>query len=130
MSFKYTQLQRAWLDDLKKTRAKQTIGFLHDKYGWCCLGRLCHVAGAEVVRTDSFGLRYFGNFDVHSELLPEEIYKRVHLRGRSGLAKEKYTIDGRDFSDLADANDCPRTFKQIAAAIEADPTNFFTEGSA
>ena len=126
MSFKYTELQRAWLDDLKKTRAKQGTGRLHRKDGWCCLGRACKVMGVKEVRGE-----FSSKFDGVDTVMSIANGERMGLRSGAGDARLQFRIDGgRELGRLWEANDDYYTFKQIAAAIEADPENFFTEGAA
>ena len=122
--FRYTKLQKEWLHDLKTTRAKRGEGFLHTIDGWCCLGRALHVMG---VKPDSRedGFCYFAK---HSGSMPDKQWAAMKLRNANGLAKRSFFIDGMGFAGLAGANDAGCTFKQIAAAIEADPSNFFTNG--
>lgn len=113
--YKYNKHQRAWLDDLKKTRAKQGAGYLHCG-GWCCLGRACYVLGVEEERR--------GYFEGEDQELPAEVSNKLHI-DVLGTTKEPLNILGQTYLCLADANDAGCTFKQIAAAIEADPRNFF-----
>ena len=122
--FRYTKLQKEWLHDLKTTRAKQGEGFLHASNGWCCLGRALHVMG---VKPDSRedGFCYFAK---HSGSMPDKQWDAMKLRDACGLANRSFFIDGAGFASLAEANDAGCTFKQIAAAIEAAPSNFFTNG--
>ena len=122
--FRYTKLQKEWLHDLKTTGAKQGEGFLHTIDGWCCLGRALHVMGLMPNYRED-GVFYF---DAHSGSIPYKQWTALKLRDGSGLAKRSFFIDGLRFTSLAEANDTGCTFKQIAAAIEADPSNFFTNG--
>lgn len=122
MAFRYTKLQKEWLHDLKTTRAKQGQGFLHTD-GWCCLGRALHVMG--VKRSRSAGIDFFEGNDRY---MPERRYKQLRLRSLYGKTKYPFEVGGAEFEELVTANDHGCTFKQIAAAIEADPSNFFTNG--
>ena len=122
--FRYTKLQKEWLHDLKTTRAKQGEGFLHTIDGWCCLGRALHVMGPMPNYRED-GVFYF---DGRSGSMPGKQWAAMKLRDGGGLAKMPFFIDGLRFASLAGANDAGCTFKQIAAAIEADPSNFFTNG--
>lgn len=128
MKFKHTELQRAWLDDLKKTRAKQGDTFLHSENGWCCLGRLCHVGRIKQAEKEFDASEYvnYFPFDGMVRSLDSTMRERVQLRDSIGTARKVFYIDDHRFLTLTDANDGGRTFKQIAAAIEADPENFFT----
>lgn len=40
---------KLWIEDLRTTEAQQTTIALHDKYGFCCMGRLCVVVIANGV---------------------------------------------------------------------------------
>ena len=122
--FRYTKLQKEWLHDLKTTRAKRGEGFLHACNGWCCLGRALHVMGLKPNSREG-GVCYFAK---HSGSMPDKQWAAMKLRNANGLAKRSFFIDGMGFAGLAGANDAGCTFKQIAAAIEADPSNFFTNG--
>ena len=60
--------------------------------------------------------------------MPDKQWAAMKLRNACGLARRSFFIDGVRSDSLAEANDAGCTFKQIAAAIEADPSNFFTNG--
>jgi len=127
--FKYTKEQRAWLDDLKKTRAKQTInGALHDEDGWCCLGRLCHVLKIESMKVEGGAGNWIFGGRGEKFYLPSDVAERLYMDFR-GISKKQFYIGEKPFTSLAGANDGGCTFKQIAKAIEADPNNFFTRGA-
>ena len=120
--FRYTKLQKDWLHDLKTTRAKQGECFLKSDTGWCCLGRALHVMR---VKGEYCGVSAL-EFEGETQYLSEARRGEIKLRNRLGNAKQPFMIDGFSFASLSEANDSGCTFKEIAAAIEADPENFFT----
>ena len=60
--------------------------------------------------------------------MPDKQWAAMKLRDGGGLAKRPFFIDELRFTSLAGANDTGCTFKQIAAAVESNPSNFFTNG--
>ncbi len=122
--YKYNKHQRAWLDDLKKTRAKQGMGELHSQDGWCCLGRACYVLGIPGERRGD-GNAFTEYFEGEDGGLPCSAWHQLKLRSDAGRTSLLFEINGKEYGSLTEANDNGCTFKQIAAAIEADPRNFF-----
>jgi len=125
--FPYTPEQLAWLDDLETTSAPQGIGYLHKDDAFCCLGRACVTLGipAEYERYAREGLVTYGSAD---NVLPQEAAMRLQLRGEIGTFKGSLISGDLDaLDDLTMLNDYGKyTFKEIAAYIQSDPTNVFT----
>ena len=121
-NFNYTPDQEAWLQDLEKTRAKQTVGNLHDPEGWCCLGRACKVLGVPSVQLLGWGGTHW-SFDGHRQDLPAKAVKTLRLRDDLGAFLRPFG----DFKTLTEMNDKGLSFKKIAAYIRANPKNVFIE---
>jgi len=120
--FRYTKKQEAWLQDLEKTRAKQTGGYLHDANGWCCLGRACKVLGVPSKNVSSMGAPMY-EFGGEDSLAPPSVVKALRLRDDQG-ALAVHTSEGDRY--LTELNDTGWTFKQIAKYIRENPRNVFT----
>ena len=127
-NFNYTPDQEAWLQDLEKTRAKQTEGYLHNSEGWCCLGRACkvldidtnrHVPTTQVTEWSN----KFWEFDGEGQELPPKAVKALRLRDNTGTFLRQYN----GYRGLTYMNDNGWSFKRIAAYIRANPKNVFIE---
>lgn len=100
-----------WVHDLETTDEPQTQGKLFDGTGYCCLGRLCKVAGLEF-KQDSEGDWYVDGEEGECELLAPE-YVVV-----SFLGLDAYIFDQNRYATM---NDTDRlSFKEIAANIRCD----------
>lgn len=128
--FPYTTIQLAWLHDLETTEAKQGRRALHtedEKY--CCLGRACVVLGKSPSK-QTFQGNY--SYDGVGGLLLA--YGDLGLRSSRGVLLRPFDTGALGCSyggsllvgSLTEMNDSGWTFKDIAAAIRADPSNFFT----
>lgn len=93
------KLKAKWVKALRSGRYQQTKGFLHDEKGYCCLGVLCRLMGAE-----------------KKELMHRDFPSNIGL---------KPGIPGSIIKKLARLNDGPssdiskrKSFPQIADYIE------------
>ena len=120
--FRFTKKQEAWLQDLEKTRARQTEGYLHDEDGWCCLGRACKVLGVPSTSVNAMGTSAY-EFGGEDTVAPPSVVKALRLRDDQGGLLEE-TPDG--YICLTALNDLGWTFKQIAKYIRENPRNVFT----
>lgn len=111
MNYKYNKYQKAWLDDLKTTNAKQCTGYLTDKRRYCCLGRAYVANGVHAVAG-----RYEGEFDVLGPIM----IKNLKLRDNVGSFGESCLASLNDDDELS--------FKEIEAFIRANPEKVFTDG--
>ena len=125
--FNYTPDQEAWLQDLEKTRAKQTEGSLRDRDGWCCLGRGCKVLGIPAVPYKGYGESGW-LFDGEHQTLPAEAVTALRLRSQEGTFLHPYDRPPHNsFYGLTGMNDNGWSFKRIASYIRANPKNVFIE---
>ena len=115
MKYRYTEVQKAWLEDLETTHTKQVGGALiklseksNRPAGYCCLGRACVVM--KVPRT--------GELFRNSEGKSFAGYLAPSVLERLGLTQE-----GHD--RCAEMNDSGKSFKEIADAIKAKPAFYF-----
>jgi hypothetical protein len=113
--YELTELQEKWLKALESGEYAQARGLLGNReIGFCCLGLLCDVAGADYCDGNGY---------------PEhEFAKKAGLITRAGSGRGVIRIErltGKEFESLAHANDAGATFAEIAAAIRANPENFF-----
>lgn len=119
MLFKYSELQRAWLDDLKTTTAEQGPNYLRKGDSFCCLGRACEVMGIQRVQTTAGHYEYGEDGEVAGLGYDAEELLGLY----SGLG------DGRGVAKaltvLNDSGDY--TFKQIAELIESNPEVYLKE---
>lgn len=109
--------QRKWIEALRSGRYEQGRSALCDSGRYCCLGVGCEVLEVEKNQRPYSNLIRFGKQD-RADFAPTELMDLLGLRYSSGTGK-----DGRD---LADMNDRGLSFSEIADAIEADPSNWFT----
>jgi hypothetical protein len=111
--FKLTELQEKWLAALESGEYKQGIGCLGTpESGLCCLGVLCVVAGI--------------NFDDGAFFPSYEVRDAALLRSNTGETSKRFMLHGVECNSLPDANDNAKaSFAEIAAAIRANPENFF-----
>ena len=120
---KFTPEQRAWIDLLKTTDAKQAHGYLKTCDGaYCCLGLLWEQILGEVGRESTFKeWTYFGPFDSYMAL-DTEAAKKIHLHARGGDTKSGYFEIHRS---LAEMNDGGVSFKDIGLHLEKFPHIYF-----
>ena len=134
MSFPYTQLQRAWLQDLKITEELQTTAMLHEMRSgkadaYCCLGRACIVANYTPFNVSCSGniISYGLEEDERVwESLPQSLVEELQLRNDIGSFFEEELPADVPYKSLVEMNDSGYTFKQIAEFIEAHPRAVFT----
>lgn len=124
------QLKERWVEALRSGEYHQAEGMLHDEAdgGYCCLGVLCKVIGAEfgtgvIVREDDEGGMRYDTYD-HVPVLNDRVLSRnddeelsasfckeigipdqsvlVQLNdGKGNLGAPDY-VPGKPFSDIAD----------------------------
>ena len=142
--FPYMPEQRHWLDTLKADPPvyKQGTDFLakfsFKSWHYCCLGVGCDLAGDREIEqtefddgetTDDGGMVITIEFDGERQSAPRRLVERLGLRGDNGQHRA-YFEPGWSMNSgpymLTYMNDRGDTFAQIAAAIEADPTGYFT----
>ena len=101
-----------WAKDLEAPRRKQAQGYLKEGNGYCCLGRLCVVAG---VRWKD------GGFDGEMMTLPQSVMEKTGMRSCQGEfpgAEAALSAIGTPVcAHLAHANDAGMKFKDIAKVI-------------
>ena len=117
MAYQLTELQEKWLTALESGEYAQCKGSLHRGAGYCCLGVLCVVSGREFNEQ--------GFCEERNQVLPSSVREESRLRDSSGESLATFHIGDMRFSQLTEANDSGHTFAQIAAAIRANPENFF-----
>ncbi len=110
-----TANQEAWLAALESDEFKQTQGKLQHADGFCCLGVACVMAErAGIFVYEKYGIIY------GTSLNDQETVKGwLGLRTGSGHAGPGVC--------LVNMNDEGKTFKEIAAAIRADPDHYFVK---
>ena len=142
--YPYNIYQKAWLRDLKTTRAKQGVGYLHSNLGWCCLGRACKILCIMQTNLKNYnnisdkpvdynnklpGVKvvYVYAYNGQTTVLPELVIKKLKLLSSKGDGKKLIRFEDKFYQDLAELSDQGISFKQIANIVESDPWNFFYE---
>jgi len=86
-------LKAKWIEALRSGKYKQTTHYLKDDQGFCCLGVLCDIQGADfdAIRTE------FGTLSLSSS--PQK-----YLGGLGMMAPRLTTLndDGKSFAEIAD----------------------------
>ncbi len=134
MSFKYTPIQRAWLDALKSGKFRQgrkrlAIRTKNKKVDYCCLGVACVVAnrmGRKLKKSSQKDI--LGDviaFNDSAGALPTVVTRTLNLRDDVGSFKQPVSFNGISSGCLASLNDNGQTHKKIAEYIELNPTNVF-----
>ena len=122
---KLTKNQELWLKALQSGKYEQTRGCLSDEIGFCCLGVAC------VLYEEDSGIK-----------LPRNKFRKNKYDNNSLLGNSGFT-DVFDWLELKDShaqnlliksNDGVQgfkehTFKEIAKAVRANPSNFFRKKS-
>lgn len=118
MTYQLSELQEKWLTALESGKYKQGRAFLGSPdTGLCCLGVLCVVAERD--------------FDDGAFFPPHAVAEAARLRTRSGDSARSFMVNEFQCNGLPDANDnANATFPEIAAAIRANPENFFLPSEA
>jgi hypothetical protein len=104
------QLKAKWVEALRSGKYRQTTGNLREerttrRYGYCCLGVLCHVAGS----------KWRHGVPVLGETIME-------AQGEAYLSYDALKLTGLDDTQqrvLADKNDEGSSFAEIADYIES-----------
>jgi hypothetical protein len=91
-------LKAKWIDALRGGEYVQTKQYLRDHVGFCCLGVLCDIQGADFAKI-------------------QEQYGSLSLAGNPA---EYIGMLGRESHTLADMNDNGASFAEIADFIEAN----------
>lgn len=118
------ELAEAWVKDLRTTTAPQAQGKLFDGAGYCCLGRLCKVMGAEFEKTvlteadfvDDAGEVYYPVRNerkfASSKYVPSLLVLEAGMKSASGA------VYGGFGQNLSVMNDIGKSFSEIADVIE------------
>lgn len=126
MTYQFNEAQLKWLEALESGELDQAQHNLFDGKGYCCLGVLCKVLGAQFEKR---GNRYQTD-DGRSACLPDRLAEKAKMRNQHGYfypANKKRKVGGVGFYGLTDANDNGATFPEIAAFIRSNPTTVFKE---
>jgi hypothetical protein len=119
--YELTELQEKWLKALESGEYKQGQFALYRNGSYCCLGVACAVAGAQ------FDER--GNADGENAWLSPRLVGVFGLRSHHGAAHRSFSLGAAprlmSVRSLMEANDKEVPFAEIAAAIRANPENFF-----
>lgn len=126
-------IKQRWVAALRSGNYSQTIGFLRNEDGYCCLGVLCDIKNPEEWSANCEGnYAFFGA----TGQLPEDVYRWAELPGcnpdviipcgecKNGKNSNGYTCQvcygsGDGGSTLSGLNDYSRwTFDRIADVIE------------
>jgi hypothetical protein len=135
MNFPFTPFQLEWLAALKSGRFLQgrerLTTLVEGKHLHCCLGVACALHNELAASLKLEPLKVIEAFrgilyDEFSEYLPPSITERLFLISDSGHFRNKVEIEGRVYYSLASMNDGCISFAEIAAYIEANPENVFT----
>jgi hypothetical protein len=100
-----------WIADLEKN-PPQTRAQLFDGYGYCCLGRLCLLAGVQPEKRYG-SLREF-TFEGERTVLPTSVMEWAELASQNGEYFDGIT------KYLSSDNDDGKTFPEIAQIIRAN----------
>jgi len=111
------KVAKKWIKDLRKPKNKQAKKALFDGTGYCCLGRLCVVAGYSFYK-------YKGKYVVkgapgeidrrESQVLPPAIQQWAGMNSKNGA----FAYDMQTQGCLAYMNDHGSSFTDIADFIE------------
>lgn len=141
------EIKERWVAALRSGEYAQTMGFLHDKEGFCCLGVLCEIAVADgviekwepnpntfttAIRPDEKLIMFYGrrgsdDLDEASQTsLPTLVIEWAGLSSSNPEVFSPEVLEYEDFraedygqTDLASLNDDDQlTFEEIADVIE------------
>ena len=108
------ELIDAWILDLRTTKAPQAVGKLFDGKGYCCLGRLCIVAGMSNENI------------IHHRFPPLDIAESIGMTdGGRRWDHQEIKLPNHNKHSLAGANDDGCTFAEIADVIEENRDQLF-----
>jgi hypothetical protein len=109
------EVAMAWAKDLLDNQDKQGKEALFDGNGYCCLGRLCLLAGKEF---EEYKLSE-GKFVVigtdEAMILPDEVQEWSGMRTKAGSI---FDTSGKTILELSSLNDAGTSFKALARIIE------------
>jgi hypothetical protein len=96
------EIKAKWLGALRSGKYRQTRNAVRDEQGFCCLGVLCDVAGAEWKSNDSgFYVAYRDDSSVTGT--PETLDDEIGLLAEHREAVMSLNdLDGKSFSEIAD----------------------------
>lgn len=139
MSFEFGPVQTEWLETLEKHpeyQARGTLGTVDEEtHATCCLGELllvaCSVNGI-LPPIDTFNFNRVTDYrdgDITLEDLGvlSNSWKGLGLRSRTGELSKSVRRNNRNYDSLAEMNDGPFTWLEIAAYVRANPENVFTK---
>ena len=133
-TYKFSPLQRAWIDDLKAGRFNQgkhnlAVRQANKKVNYCCLGVACVVINRESRKLNLTPIKVTKDliirFDDEAGYLPESAIKTLGLRSSNGVLKTPYEKHGIIFHSLSQMNDRGWTHREIGEYIEQNPFNVF-----
>lgn len=114
-----TRWKQPWIDALESGEYVQTQSALYDGTGYCCLGVLCRIAGAEFQRVVT----------THGHDYEPTLVDGIQLNDGQELSndgRKMFGLDCNQESTLIGLNDggmragTSKTFKEIAAYIRAN----------
>lgn len=119
MAYELSELQEKWLQALESGEYGQCEAVLHDGAGYCVLGVACEVVG---LKKRKRGRQYY--YSNRTASAPNSVVSKLRLWGSSGECVDAFYA-GFPHIELSSANDAGMPFPEIAAAIRANPENFF-----
>ncbi len=126
MSYKFTDLQEAWLRALESGEYKQAMSCLNDNEYYCCLGIACEVFLKEggvlnkILKADDL----MASYDEETLYPPDTVWQALGLKSRAGdIDPNPYT----DQSSLVFMNDSEMPHKDIAKFIREHPELVFDQ---
>jgi len=130
------KIQKAWIKSLREhpeRQGKSQLGMKHgNSYKACCLGELLLTSCR--IKKKAFPFNVVGEL---RDKTPDDekgclgflgnSWKKLGLKSDRGCGDKLVVVKGKNYSNLASANDNGATWPEIADAVEADPENFFTK---
>lgn len=112
------EIARRWVQDLRYNPDKQTKHRLYDGgNGYCCLGRLCLLAGKSFEpKYASPGNKFVVSGTEEAVTLPIEVMNWAGMRYPRGTVQDSAT--GRTIFELSALNDAGASFEVLAKIIE------------
>ena len=118
------EIKAKWIAALRSGKYEQCTGMLHKKGdGFCCLGVLCDLKGSTWEPPADPGAEMMVTDDGKSKDLPDSVMAWAGLIGTSpvvNISRIYETLDGGEYSCLAELNDNGMTFSEIADIIEEE----------
>lgn len=118
-----------WIEALRSGEYPQTVGFLHDAKGYCCLGVACEIYIKEGLplptgRIEYFSSTFYYGDENETESLPPEVQNWL---GLSSISGQFYNSKTGQVDELVNWNDDLKSFNEIADLIESMPEDLFVE---